>query len=90
MRVERHYGAIRFIQFNFLKSYLLARAFVQGRAGLLGRAQSVLRAALLEFAARSIPERLFVRLFGSLGDLGLALELSRRRRALSEADAFLP
>jgi hypothetical protein len=74
----------------FFKPYLLARALVQGRAGLLGRAQSVLRTALLEFAARSIPERLFVRLFGSLGDFCLALELCRRRRALSQANAFLP
>jgi hypothetical protein len=81
------------VSFDSLKNfgpYLFARALVQGRTGLLGRAQSALRTALLEFAAGSIPERLLVRLVGSLGDLGLALELSRRRRALSEANAFLP
>jgi hypothetical protein len=70
-------------------TYLLARALVQGRTGSLGGAESSLRASLLKFTTGPIPERFFICLFGGPGDLGQTFELRRRRRTLSEADAFL-
>jgi len=70
--------------------YLLACTLVQGRAGSLGGAEPSFRTPYLEFASSSIPEGRSVGLFCGPCDLGKALELSWRRRPLSEADTSPP